>query len=158
MDGRTYPLVVVARARARVELEVAGERVVVENWPEGDAEPVGPVDVNGERSAAAVVRGPTSGPSAPHSAGAVALPTPPAAGPAPPSSGVAVVPPMPGKVVEVRVRAGDRVKRGEILLVLEAMKMRNEVPSPADGVVENLSVAPGSSARAKEPMLFVRPD
>ncbi len=113
--------------------------------------------MNGERSAARVVRGPAPGPSALRPSAVVALPGPPPTGPAAASSGVAIVPPMPGKVIEVRVRAGDRVKRGDILLVLEAMKMRNEVPSPADGVVENLTVAPGSSARAHEPMLFVRP-
>ncbi len=114
--------------------------------------------MNGERSAAVVVRSPVPGSSSPRPADAVAPPAPPPTPLAATPSGVAVVPPMPGKVIEVRVRAGDRVKRGDILLVLEAMKMRNEVPSPADGVVGDVTVAPGSSARAKEPMLFVRPE
>lgn len=64
---------------------------------------------------------------------------------------------MPGKVVEVRVRPGQRVQRGEVLLVLEAMKMRNEITSPADGEVIELAVEPGANASTHTPMLFIRP-
>lgn len=131
---------------------------MVENWPEGLAEPPGPVDINGERWQARVVRDPAS------TAGALARPSEPAAGPSAATPveggahGAAVVPPMPGKVIDVRVRDGDRVRKGDVLLVLEAMKMRNDVLSPADGVVERVSVRPGTNVRAKEPMLFVRPE
>ncbi len=52
---------------------------------------------------------------------------------------------------------GDRVRTGTVLLVLEAMKMRNEVTSPADGIVRNLRVSEGSSVRAREPMLRIAP-
>ena len=75
-----------------------------------------------------------------------------------PHEGAPVVPPMPGKVIEVRVKEGDRVRKGDVLLVLEAMKMRNEIVSPADGVVRGLAVSAGGNARAKAPMLFVAPD
>jgi biotin carboxyl carrier protein len=54
-------------------------------------------------------------------------------------------PPMPGRVVRVRVAAGDHVKRGQTLLVLEAMKMQNEIPAPEDGIVRSLSVRKGES-------------
>lgn len=155
MQGRSYPVTVLSRSGTRVELEVAGERVVVENWPEGLADPPGAVDVNGERSAVTLVRDALSVSRPPSS---VDVPAPSPAAPVGGStvSGAPVLPPMPGKVVEVRVREGDRVRRGEIVLVVEAMKMRNEVPSPADGVVEHLVVEPGSNVRAKEPMLYVR--
>jgi pyruvate carboxylase subunit B len=52
---------------------------------------------------------------------------------------------MPGRVVRVRVAAGDHVKRGQTLLVLEAMKMQNEIPAPEDGIVRSLSVREGES-------------
>ena len=72
--------------------------------------------------------------------------------------GVPVVPPMPGRVIELKVAEGDRVSKGQTLLVLEAMKMRGEVASPADGFVRDIRVSPGSNARAKEPMMWIRPD
>jgi biotin carboxyl carrier protein len=65
---------------------------------------------------------------------------------------------MPGKVIEVRVKEGERVRKGDVLLVLEAMKMRNELTSPADGVVRGLRVSAGGNARAREPMMFIAPD
>jgi glutaconyl-CoA decarboxylase len=65
---------------------------------------------------------------------------------------------MPGKVVEVRVKEGETVRSGQVLVVLEAMKMRNEVPSPAAGRVTDLRVSPGSSASAREPMLRIVPE
>ncbi len=64
---------------------------------------------------------------------------------------------MPGKVIELRVAEGDRVEAGTVLLVLEAMKMRNEITSPSAGIVRGVRVAAGANARAKEPMLFVAP-
>jgi 3-methylcrotonyl-CoA carboxylase alpha subunit len=51
--------------------------------------------------------------------------------------------PMPGKVIEVTARAGKRVKQGEALLVLEAMKMEHTIVAPADGIVERVHFAPG---------------
>ena len=56
-----------------------------------------------------------------------------------------VRPPMPGRVVKVRVAAGDHVKRGQTLMVLEAMKMQNEIPSPEDAIVRTVSVHEGES-------------
>ena len=64
---------------------------------------------------------------------------------------------MPGRVVELRVKEGDRVRKGDVLVVLEAMKMRNELASPADGIVRGIRVAAGANARSNEPMMFVAP-
>ncbi len=64
---------------------------------------------------------------------------------------------MPGRVVELKVHEGDRVRQGTVLLVLEAMKMRNEVTSPLDGTVRDLKVSEGSSVRAREAMLYIAP-
>ena len=52
---------------------------------------------------------------------------------------------IPGRVVAVAVAAGDAVRRGAQLLVVEAMKMQNDVPSPADAVVARVSVGPGDT-------------
>jgi 3-methylcrotonyl-CoA carboxylase alpha subunit len=51
--------------------------------------------------------------------------------------------PMPGRIVQLHVGPGARVKRGDTLLVLEAMKMEHSVLAPADGVVESLDYAAG---------------
>ncbi len=161
VGGTEFPVSVVRKTSTSVELEIAGERVLIENWPEHFAEPPGPVDVNGERWRVRIERGP--GGAAPRTAGRPAAPStaaPSAAAPAAasPAGGLPIVPPMPGKVIELRVKEGDRVRKGDVLLVLEAMKMRNELTSPADGRVRGVAVVAGSNARAKEPMLFVVPE
>jgi len=53
--------------------------------------------------------------------------------------------PMPGRVVRVEVRVGIQVKRGDTLIVLEAMKMQNEIPAPRDGIVKQVRVVEGDS-------------
>jgi len=161
LDGHTFPVTIVQDSPLRVELEVGGERVLVEKWPEHFAEPPAPVDVNGERGAVRIERvgGPEAPvPVAPRGPAAGAAPPATVAPAAPPGGAVAVVPPMPGKVIEVRVAEGARVKAGDVLLVLEAMKMRNEVTSPAAGTVRDLRVTAGANARAREPMLFIAPE
>jgi len=66
--------------------------------------------------------------------------------------------PMPGKIVALLVGRGDRVKRGQILLVLEAMKMEHAVAAPADGVVAELHCAAGDSVSEGAALLSVIPD
>ena len=61
---------------------------------------------------------------------------------------VEVRPHMPGRVVRVAVVAGTRVERGQTLLVLEAMKMQNEIASPGDGIVRHVGVAEGETVTA----------
>ena len=161
VGGRTYPVVVVSAQANRVELEVDGEKVVVENWPDHFPTPFGPVDVNGERWTVRVETGPSDAPAgpplvaSPRTEGTRPSPT---AAPPPTGEGIPVVPSMPGRVVELKVADGDRVTKGQTLLVLEAMKMRGEVPSPADGIVHDIRVVAGANARAKEPMMWIRPD
>ena len=65
---------------------------------------------------------------------------------------------MPGKVLEVLVEEGARVRAGQVLLVLEAMKMRNEIASPRAGKVRGLSVRPGQSVKARDVLLTLEPD
>jgi len=55
---------------------------------------------------------------------------------------------MPGRVVDVRVRKGDRVAKGDLLLILEAMKMQNEIRAEADRVVEAVACVAGQTVEA----------
>ncbi|MGP8077372.1 MAG: biotin/lipoyl-containing protein [Thermoplasmata archaeon] len=156
--GHSYPVRVVARTATRVELEIAGERVAIDGWPDRYPTPPAPIDVGGERWTVAVeTEAPAAAPNVRPPASPATPPTP-ASPAAAPGKGAAVLPPMPGKIVELRVREGERVRRGQILLVLEAMKMRNEIASPTDGTVRGLAVSVGANVRAREPMLFVDPD
>lgn len=63
--------------------------------------------------------------------------------------GLEVRTPMPGRVVEVRVAAGDAVTQGQPVVVVEAMKMQNELRSPADGVVAEVLVEVGAAVEGQ---------
>ncbi|MGC1482602.1 MAG: biotin/lipoyl-containing protein [Candidatus Acidiferrum sp.] len=66
-----------------------------------------------------------------------------------------IVAPMPGKVVRLLVKVGDKVEVGQGLLVVEAMKMQNEIRSPKSGVVERLQVKEGQPVNAGEVLAWV---
>ena len=66
-----------------------------------------------------------------------------------------VLAPMPGKVVKILVRPGDEVKARQGLIVVEAMKMENELRSPKDGRVSEVLVAEGASVEAGRPLVIV---
>ena len=77
----------------------------------------------------------------------VAAPAPSAAA-APASGGEKVTSPMPGTILSVNVAAGDAVKRGQVLMILEAMKMENEIMCPCDGTVASVSVTKGAAVES----------
>ena len=56
--------------------------------------------------------------------------------------------PMPGTILKVNVQNGQAVKKGDVLMILEAMKMENEIMAPADGVVASVNVASGASVES----------
>jgi len=66
-----------------------------------------------------------------------------------------IVAPMPGKVVRLMVKAGDKVEAGQGLLVVEAMKMQNEVRSPKTGTVERLLAKEGQPVNAGEILAWI---
>ena len=75
----------------------------------------------------------------------------PVAAPAPapvaaaPAGGEQVAAPMPGNILSVNVNVGDTVKRGQVLMILEAMKMENEIMSPCDGKVASVNTTKGAT-------------
>lgn len=73
---------------------------------------------------------------------------PKAAVPAGAQGAVKVNAPMPGKILKVNVNAGAAVKKGDVLLVLEAMKMENEICAPQDGTVATVECAAGDSVES----------
>jgi biotin carboxyl carrier protein len=105
-----------------------------------------------ERDAQEVDRGPApvmsmaANPVAP--AASPAMPSPVTKGPAKPpaaTDGKVLTAPMPGVVLAVRVKAGDRVKRGEEMVLLESMKMELNILAGADGVVKKVCVTEGQN-------------
>ena len=77
----------------------------------------------------------------------------PAVAPAPaaPAGGagsIKVSSPMPGKILAVKANVGDSVKKGQVILILEAMKMENEVVAPEDGTIASIDVTVGASVES----------
>ena len=62
---------------------------------------------------------------------------------------------MPGTILDVKVKAGDAVKTGQTLCVLEAMKMENEIPAPRDGTIAQVSVNKGATVNAGDPLVIL---
>ena len=60
---------------------------------------------------------------------------------------------MPGKVVKILVKKGDKVKAKQPLLIVESMKMENEIGSPADGIVESVRFGPGDLVEPGQPII-----
>lgn len=81
--------------------------------------------------------------AAPKAEAPKAAPAPKAAG-----AGEAVKAPMPGNILAVNVKEGDTVKEGQTLMVLEAMKMENEILAPCSGKVTAVAVAKGTAVES----------
>ena len=82
-------------------------------------------------------------------AGVVQAPVAPkAAAPAGAQGSVVVTAPMPGKILAVKANAGQAVKKGDVIMVLEAMKMENDIVAPQDGTVASINAAAGDAVEA----------
>lgn len=119
LNGKTY----------EVEVE-AGEAMLVDEY-----EAYAPAPVAAPAPAAA--------PAAPAAAPAPAAPAP--AAPVAVGAGEPVTSPMPGNILDIRVAQGDAVKSGQVLIILEAMKMENEIVAPRDGVVNQIVTSKGAT-------------
>ena len=93
---------------------------------------------------------PVAAPAAPAAPKAPAAPAaaPKAAAPAGAAGAVTVKAPMPGNILDVKVAAGASVKAGDVLVILEAMKMENEIVAPQDGTVASVNVNKGDTVNS----------
>ncbi|MHB8604015.1 MAG: biotin/lipoyl-containing protein [Thermoplasmatota archaeon] len=131
VDGDVFECRIVEELPDGVEVEVKGTRFVVE-MTRDDL-----VRVNGESLQVHVADFRTGGAPGAHDGRSG-------------SRGARVKPPMPGKIVSVKVKEGEAVEAGRILIVLEAMKMQNELPAPVSGTVKAIHVKPGQAVEAKD--------
>ena len=100
-------------------------------------------DVVVEEVGGAPAQAPVAAPAAPAASA-------PKAAPAGNAGAVAVKAPMPGTIMKVNVAPGQAVKKGDVLCVLEAMKMENDISAPQDGVVASVNVQKGASVQTDE--------
>ena len=103
-----------------------------------------------EYEAAAPVATPVAAPQAPVAQAA------PAAAPAPAGSGNAVKSPLPGTINAVKVQVGQTVKKGDVLFILEAMKMENDIPADRDGKISNIFVQKGATVETGAPLCEIQ--
>ena len=92
--------------------------------------------------------GAASAPRAAAPAPKAAPAAPKAAAPAGAQGSVAVTAPMPGKILGIKAEPGKAVAKGEAIIVLEAMKMENEIVAPSDGTIASINVSVGDSVEA----------
>jgi len=99
---------------------------------------------------------PAAAPAAPAAVPAAAPAAAPAAVPVPAAvAGEQVVSPMPGTIVKMNVKAGQAVKSGEVLAVLEAMKMENEIMAPHDATVAQVLADVGTKVDTGTPLIVL---
>ena len=107
----------------------------------------------GAAPAAPVAAAPVAAAPAPVAAPAAKPAAKPAA--APVAGGIKITSPMPGTIVDLKCKVGDPVKKGTVLLILEAMKMENEIISPNEGTVKQVLVAKGASVGSGDLMVVI---
>lgn len=83
-------------------------------------------------------------------------PQKPAEAPKASGEGEQVASPMPGTILDIKVKTGDTVKKGQVLVVLEAMKMENEIMAGTDGTVTSVAVSKGSSVQTGDMLLTIK--
>ena len=70
-------------------------------------------------------------------------------------AGKSVTAPLPGVIIDIRVAAGDQIKAGQVIAILEAMKMENEIQAESDGVVTAVNVSQGDSVLEGAPIVTI---
>ena len=89
---------------------------------------------------------------------AAAAPAPAAPAPAPaagPAAGEVVKSPMPGNILKINIQPGQKVNEGDVLIVLEAMKMENDIVAPKTGTVAQIAVSKGQVVETGTPLLVI---
>lgn len=104
-------------------------------------------------AAPAAVAAPVAAPAeAPKAEEAPAAPSAPAA---PTASGTQVKAPMPGSILAVKASVGQAVKAGDVLVVLEAMKMENDITAPCDGTIKEIVVTKGTTVNTDDVLVVM---
>ena len=70
--------------------------------------------------------------------------------------GEAIASPMPGTILDVKVAVGDSVKKGQVLMILEAMKMENEIMAGTDGVITSIGVTKGAAVQTGDALCTIK--
>lgn len=78
-----------------------------------------------------------------------------AAAKAPSADGQKVISPMPGTILSVKVSAGSSVKKGDVIMILEAMKMENDIVAPIDGTIKEIVVQKGSTVQTDDVLAVI---
>ena len=115
------------------------------------------ITVNGTVYQVTVEENAANAPAAPVSVPSPAAPAPVKQNVSSGSRGSVPIPsPMMGKILSVRIKPGDAVKKGQIIMILEAMKMENEIVAPEDGVVASVEVKEGTQLEAGDLLATLR--
>lgn len=107
--------------------------------------------------AAARPAAPAPAPPPPAAAAPAAEPKKTTAPAAPTAGGEQLVAPMPGMIIKYEVKVGDKVKAGDVVLILEAMKMQNAIPSPADGTIASINFKAGDNVARNDVLAVIAP-
>ena len=97
----------------------------------------------------------TDGSAAPKAAAPVAAAAPKAAAPAA-GAGTKVTAPMPGTILDVKVNVGDSISKGQVVMVLEAMKMENDIVAKCDGKITSVLVKKGDTVNASDALATIQ--
>ena len=145
LEGKIYE-VAVERTGNRLTLTLEGKRYTVSLLPEETAPAVSPPQSPAQtRPTAAIARVSSPVASTPSSSAPTAAINSTGALPAP----------MTGVVKEIKVGPGHTVEEGQVVLIMEAMKMDIDVPSPLAGIVAEVSVKPGDTVNAKQQLMVI---
>ncbi|MCL1873860.1 MAG: biotin/lipoyl-binding protein [Clostridiales bacterium] len=98
---------------------------------------------------------PAAPPAPPAAAASTPPPPKPAASAPVPGDGNPLNSPLPGTILRINVSVGQAVKAGEVLLVLEAMKMENDIVAPGDGVVKGIHVTTGATVQSGDLLITI---
>ncbi|WP_324736735.1 acetyl-CoA carboxylase biotin carboxyl carrier protein subunit [Thermococcus sp. SY098] len=149
VDGVTYEVEVEELGTGKFRVSFEGESYEVEAKDLGI--PLSAMEMPAQ------VQAPSVSAPAPSAPSVVPVSTPVA--PSTPTSvsvgGNVVSAPMPGKVLRILVSEGEKVKTGQGLLVLEAMKMENEIPAPKDGIVKKILIKEGDTVDTNQPLIEI---
>lgn len=120
-----------------------------------EVEEVGGATVSAPAPRPVAAAAPQAVPTAAPAAAPKAAPAPAAAPKAVPAGGTVINAPMPGTILDIRVSEGKAVKTGDVLMILEAMKMENEIMAPHDGTVSSIQATKGASVNSGDVLVVL---